>query len=203
MGKLAKLSLKLGNEVIGGAAAETTSALVTGGKINAVEILTHTATNLVSGALGEAGEKALKETLEKGGNKALKSADDVAGASNNQVKWVDENALMSPSARTYNDSAPGARSNVQTQCPQAPQINGPDGRTVRFDGQDGNVLIDRKSGGATTQKSVNQAQRQSAALREAGMTGSWEVSNEKALKRAQKVLDKAGAENIEVIVVTP
>jgi len=82
VGKLAKLSLKLGEEVIGGAAAETTSALVTGGEINAGEILTHTTTNLVSGALGEAGEKALKETLEKGGNKALKSADKAAeGAS--------------------------------------------------------------------------------------------------------------------------
>ena len=91
VGKLAKLGLKIGEEVIGGVAAETTSALITGGELNAGEILTHTAANFASGALGEAGEKFIKEGLEKGGNRALKSADDVADATKTHQTYTKTN----------------------------------------------------------------------------------------------------------------
>jgi hypothetical protein len=55
-------------------------------------------------------------------------------------EWVDELAEMSPRASDYQAGAEGARSNVTTGSPQAPVVAG-----VRFDGVDGDVLIDRKS----------------------------------------------------------
>ena len=55
---------------------------------------------------------------------------------------------MSSRARDYNDSATGARSNPATQSGQAPALERtmPDGsiRLVKFDGVDGEVLVDRK-----------------------------------------------------------
>ena len=108
---------------------------------------------------------------------------------------------MSSRARAYNDGATGARSNAVTRSPQAPAISGPTGKQVRFDGQDGSVLIDRKSGVATTQKSVNQAMRQSEALRHNGMTGRWEVPDQRSFNRANRVLEKAEVDNITVEIV--
>lgn len=76
------------------------------------------------------------------------------------VKWVDENAGMSSRARDYNDSASGARSNIDTQKGQAPTIDRIDeagkNRAVRFDGD---VMIDRKISVVTTPKAKNQAIR--------------------------------------------
>lgn len=72
---------------------------------------------------------------------------------------------MSSRARDYNDSATGARSNPATQSGQAPALERtmPDGsiRLVKFDGVDGEVLVDRKISVVTTSKSKDQALRQS------------------------------------------
>ncbi|MGJ8522574.1 hypothetical protein R84981_001262 [Carnimonas sp. R-84981] len=91
------------------------------------------------------------------------------------VRWVDENASMSNRAREYNDSASGARSNIETRKGQAPTIDRIDDdgvkKPVRFDGVDGKVMVDRKISVLTTSKAKNQAVRQSKALRENGMTG--------------------------------
>ncbi|MCX8995424.1 type VI secretion system tube protein Hcp, partial [Citrobacter portucalensis] len=93
----------------------------------------------------------------------------------NKVKWVDENAGMSKRARNYNDSATGARSNIHTQKGQAPTIGRTDtknnNRPVRFDGVDGNIMIDRKISVVTTQKAKDQAVRQPNALENNKMTG--------------------------------
>lgn len=122
-----------------------------------------------------------------------------------KVKWVDENAAMSRRARDYNDSASGARSNIVTQKGQAPSIDRVDAngksKSVRFDGVDGNVMIDRKISVVTTPKAKDQALRQSEALKNNGMTGRWEVPDQTQANRAQKMFDELGIKNIEVKIV--
>lgn len=154
----------------------------------------------VAGKTIKAAETALKNGDVDAASKLIKQASDDI-----QVKWVDENAGMSQRARDYNDSAAGARSNIDTQKGQAPTINRIDAdgnsRPVRFDGVDSNVMIDRKISVVTTQKAKNQALRQSEALKNNGMTGRWEVPNQTQANRAQKMFDELGIKNIEVKVV--
>lgn len=61
-------------------------------------------------------------TLKKGdateASKLLNKASDEI-----KVKWVGENASMRPRAMDYNDSASGARSNIEIQKEQAPGID--------------------------------------------------------------------------------
>lgn len=124
-----------------------------------------------------------------------------------KVKWVDENAGMSQSARDYNDSATGARSNPVTQSGQAPALERVmlDGsvRLVKFDGVDGDVMVDRKLSVVTTDKAKDQALRQSEVLGQNGLTGRWEVSSEAQAARATKMLNDLGVNNIQVKVVKP
>lgn len=159
------------------------------------------------GPLGDTAGKAIKNAekalkagdLETASKLINKASDEI------QIKWVDENAGMSQRARNYNDSATGARSNVDTQKGQAPTIDRIDAngnnKPVRFDGVDGNVMIDRKISVVTTQKAKDQALRQSEALKNNGMTGRWEVPNQAQANRAQKMFDELGIKNIEVKIV--
>lgn len=154
----------------------------------------------VAGKAIKGAEKALKAgDLETASKLINKASDEI------QIKWVDENAGMSQRARNYNDSATGARSNVDTQKGQAPTIDRIDAngnsKPVRFDGVDGNVMIDRKISVVTTQKAKDQALRQSEALKNNGMTGCWEVPNQAQANRAQKMFDELGIKNIEVKIV--
>ncbi len=123
----------------------------------------------------------------------------------NRVRWVDENAAMSKRARKYDDGAIGARSNALTKMPQAPQLMRTleDGvtRGVRFDGLDGDILIDRKISVVTTRKAKGQALRQSQALSENGLTGRWEVPTDAQARRAQRMFEELEIDNIEVKVV--
>ncbi|WP_205205202.1 hypothetical protein, partial [Azonexus hydrophilus] len=122
-----------------------------------------------------------------------------------KVKWVDERAGMSRAARDYNDSATGARSNPVTQSGQAPVLERtmPDGTTrqVKFDGVDGDVMIDRKISIVTTDKAKDQALRQSEALSQNGLAGRWEVSSDAQAARAIKMFNDLGIKNIQVKVV--
>lgn len=122
--------------------------------------------------------------------------------------WVDENATMNRRARTYNDGAPGARSNPLTKRGQAPALyrTTSDGkrRLVRFDGYEGGrypVYIDRKTGLRFTAKSKDQVRRQSAALRENNAVGRWDVPDQATKKKALKLLKDVGIDNIGVKVV--
>ncbi len=150
-----------------------------------------------------------------GAKSALKSTQDNLGAARasdgfgdrlkrGAVEWVDENAYMSHQARLYNDSAPGARSNLMTQSVQAPQItrsiNDSTTKRVRFDGVDDNVLVDRKLSVVTTAKAQHQALRQSQALRENGFAGRWEVPTAAQARRAIKMFEQLGIDNIAVEV---
>ncbi|HAT1617868.1 TPA: hypothetical protein I8Y09_004621 [Raoultella ornithinolytica] len=164
------------------------------------------AIGIIPGA-GDAAGKAIKaaETALKKGDVAEASKLINKASDEIKVKWVDENASMSQRAKDYNDSASGARSNIETQKGQAPSIERVDAngvnKPVRFDGVDGNVMIDRKVSVVTTQKAKDQAVRQSEALKNNGMTGRWEVPNQAQANRAQKMFDELGIKNIEVKII--
>jgi RHS repeat-associated protein len=121
------------------------------------------------------------------------------------VRWVDERAAMSQAARDYQSSAWGARSNVATRLPQAPEIQyrnaAGEADLVRFDGREGTVLIDRKMSVTTFPKSQTQALRQSEALKQNGLSGRWEVPTTAEKARADRMLQRLGVANIEVVVV--
>jgi hypothetical protein len=106
-------------------------------------------------------------------------------------EWVDEIADMGEAAREYQDGAEGTRSNIHTGNRQAPVVNG-----VRFDGWDGDVLIDRKTSVTSFAKTKNQAMRQSHALAKSGMRAVWEVPNEAQARKAQSLLSELGITNI-------
>lgn len=74
---------------------------------------------------------------------------------------------------------------------------------VRFDGADETTLIDRKLAVVRTKKAVRQAQRQAAALAQAGLSGRWEVPSESEANRAQKLFEQAGVGGFDVKVVKP
>jgi hypothetical protein len=123
------------------------------------------------------------------------------------VVWVDEFAGFKGVAKDYNDSAMGARSNVLTHRGQVPALERtmPDGTTrlVKFDGVDGDAMIDRKWSIMTTRKAKNQALRQSEVLAQHGLTGIWEVPTRSQQTRARKMLSALSVTNIEVKVVKP
>ena len=108
---------------------------------------------------------------------------------------------MSDEARLYHSGAIGARSNVVTRQPQAPSIRRNDGGTVRFDGEELGLLIDRKLAVVTSPKAQSQALRQSAALRENGLRGMWEVPDATQAARARAMFSKLGIDNIDVRIV--
>lgn len=128
------------------------------------------------------------------GNKAAK-----------KITWIDEGASMSPRARAYDEGALGSRSNVDTKMGQAPTLSrtAADGQTttVRFDGVDGDVLIERKLSVVTSSKAKAQALRQSEALQQNGLTGRWEVPTQSQANRASKMFNELGVTNITVRVV--
>jgi len=72
---------------------------------------------------------------------------------------------------------------------------------VKFDGVDGDVLIDRKISVVTTSKSKDQALRQSDVLSQNGLTARWEVPTEAQVARAQKMFGELGIKNISVKVI--
>ncbi|QVQ29651.1 hemagglutinin repeat-containing protein [Achromobacter deleyi] len=141
----------------------------------------------------------------KGGAAAKGAGGALDDLASSKVKWVDENAGMSSRARDYNDSATGARSNPATQTGQAPALERtmPDESTrlVKFDGVDGDVLVDRKISVVTTSKSKDQALRQSDVLSQNGLTARWEVPTQAQAARAQKMFDELGIKNISVKVI--
>ena len=81
----------------------------------------------------------------------------------------------------------------------------PDGtkRLVKFDGVDGEVMVDRKVSIVTTQKAMDQALRQSDVLRQNGLMGRWEVPNAAQQTRAINMLNKLNVNNITVVVEKP
>jgi RHS repeat-associated protein len=181
-------------------AAETGANLATFGVYGEGKLTYQYATGQIdsetySAAMGTSG------LFQVGGALALRSSSSVrTNAASSPVTWVDETAGMSTQARLYNSGAQGARSNLLTRQPQAPSIRGPSG-IVRFDGESPGLLIDRKLAVVMSSKAQSQALRQSAALRQNGLRGMWEVPDVAQAARARNLFNSLGIDNIDVRVV--
>lgn len=118
-----------------------------------------------------------------------------------RVGWVKENLGPDSAAKRYNDAATGARPG------QAPTLQRtlPDGsmRPVKFDGVDGDTLIDRKWGIRNMARARAQALRQSQALTQNRLVGLWEVPSDPTKRAALKMLRELHITNIKVRVVKP
>lgn len=116
-----------------------------------------------------------------------------------KVKWVRENASMGRVAKRYNAKAPNARRGYAP----ALEYKNSKGQTriAKFDGVDGNVMVDRKTSIVRTRKAQAQVRRQSMALEQNGMTGRWEVPNESMRNQGTNLLNRLGITNIDVKVV--
>ncbi len=118
-----------------------------------------------------------------------------------QVQWVKENLNSKAAWKPYNDSATGSRPGL------APALRRtmPDGSTrpVKFDGIEGDTLIDRKWSVSGRSRAQSQILRQSAVLAEHRLIGTWEVPTVEQRTKAIKLLQKMNVKNIKVKVVKP
>ena len=140
------------------------------------------------------GGPAEEETLLSSAGKALESERALA-VGRSSIRWVKENASMDRAASAYEKGALGAREGV------APALVGPAGNLVKFDGVEGNILIDRKIAVTTFPKAYYQAFRQSQALKANGFLGRWEVPTQAQADRAMAIFKRLGINNITVRVV--
>lgn len=119
-----------------------------------------------------------------------------------EIKIVKENLGDDPKHwKPYNDGATGARKGY------APALMRtlPDGsvRPVKFDGIDGDYLIDRKWKVVDAPNARAQILRQSDVLAQHGLIGIYEVPSQKQKIKGMKVLAKLNVRNIKMRVVKP
>lgn len=118
-----------------------------------------------------------------------------------QVGWVKETLKSNEPWKIYNDSATGSRPG------QAPTLmrTMPDGsrRPVKFDGIQGDFLIDRKWAVPDAPRARAQLLRQSEVLSQHRLIGVWEVPTSAQKIKAVKLLRKMNVTNIKVRVVKP
>ncbi|MEU8819586.1 polymorphic toxin-type HINT domain-containing protein [Actinoplanes sp. NPDC048796] len=128
------------------------------------------------------------------------------------VEWVGEGPDMrtGPRARPaqqrayeYESGVSGARSDIATGRAQVPRLSMPgrDGDvTAKFDGIDGNEVIDRKNGVLpwTSDSMIDEARRQAGTSAYHGLQAVWEVPNANVMAQAQRWLSDAGVSNINV-----
>jgi len=118
-----------------------------------------------------------------------------------QIGWVKETHKSTRPWVAYNDAANGARPGL------APALmrTMPDGskRPVKFDGVQGDYVIDRKWGVRDAPHARAQLMRQSKVLSEHRLIGTWEVPDVAQKAKALKLLKKMNVTNINVRVVKP
>ncbi len=118
-----------------------------------------------------------------------------------QVGWVKENLGRDSPAKRYNDSATGSRPG------QAPTLmrTMSDGskRPVKFDGVQGDFVIDRKSKVVDAPHARAQLLRQSQALDQHRLFGTWEVPTPAQRAKTLKLFKKMNVTNIKVRVIKP
>ncbi|VVT22065.1 conserved hypothetical protein [Sphingomonas sp. EC-HK361] len=118
-----------------------------------------------------------------------------------QIGWVRETTRSKKPWKAYNDTAPGARAG------EAPTLmrTMADGskRPVKFDGIQGDYVIDRKWSVIDRPHARAQILRQSEVLAEHRLIGTWEVPTPDQKIKALKLLKKMNVTNIHVKVVKP
>lgn len=118
-----------------------------------------------------------------------------------QIGWVKETTKSKKPWKPYNDSAPGARAG------QAPTLmrTMPNGskRPVKFDGIQGDFMVDRKWAVVNRPRSRAQILRQSEVLAQHRLIGTWEVPTPVEKTKALKLLKQMSITNIHVRVVKP
>lgn len=118
-----------------------------------------------------------------------------------EIGWVKEKQKSGKDWVLYNDTATGARPG------RAPTLTRtmPDGsrRPVKFDGFEGEYMIDRKWSVSGRPRFVAQMKRQSEVLRQHRLMGAWEVPNEGERVATINLFKKHGITNIRVRIVKP
>lgn len=118
-----------------------------------------------------------------------------------QIGWVRETSKSKKPWKLYNDAAAGARPG------QAPTLirTMADGskRPVKFDGIQGDYVIDRKWSVVDRPRARAQIVRQSAVLAEHRLIGLWEVPTAIQKAKALKLFKTMNVTNIHVKVVKP
>lgn len=118
-----------------------------------------------------------------------------------QIGWVTETTKSQKPWKAYNDAATGA------QPGRAPTLmrTMPDGskRPVKFDGIQGDYVIDQKWSVVDRPRARAQILRQSQVLAEHRLIGTWEVPTPVQKVKALKLLKQMSITNIHVKVVKP
>ena len=118
-----------------------------------------------------------------------------------QIGWVTETTKSQKPWKAYNDAATGA------QPGRAPTLmrTMADGskRPVKFDGIQGDYVIDRKWKVVDAPRARAQLLRQSKVLAEHRLIGTWEVPTPAQKAKALKLFKKMKVTNIHVKVVKP
>lgn len=118
-----------------------------------------------------------------------------------QIGWVKETVRSNQAWKAYNDAAPGSRAG------QAPTLmrTMADGakRPVKFDGVQGDYVIDRKWSVRDMPHARAQILRQSEVLAQHRLIGIWEVPTPTQRTKALKLFKKMNVTNIKMKVVKP
>ena len=118
-----------------------------------------------------------------------------------EIGWARERSNSTKPWKLYNDTATGARPDLAPTLMRT-MPNGSK-RPVKFDGYEGDYLIDRKMRVVDRPRARAQLMRQSQVLAEHGLFEIWEVPNAIELANALKLFKKMKVRNIKVRVVKP
>ncbi len=118
-----------------------------------------------------------------------------------QIGWVKETVRSQKPWKAYNDAATGARPGLAPTLMRT-MADGSK-RPVKFDGILGDYVIDRKWSVVDRPRARAQILRQSQALAEHRLIGTWEVPTPLQKVKALKLLKKMNITNIYVKVVKP
>ena len=106
-----------------------------------------------------------------------------------------------PPWKQYNDTAPGAQPGYAIALMHTMPDNSQ--RPVKFDGIEGDYVVDRKWSIVDNASARKQALRQSAVLEEHRLFATWEVPDQQQRVRAVNLLKKLGVRNIKVRIAAP
>ncbi|GGB22913.1 hypothetical protein GCM10011380_10740 [Sphingomonas metalli] len=118
-----------------------------------------------------------------------------------QVEWVKERVNSDKPWKIYNDTAPGARPDLAPALTRT-MADGSK-RRVKFDGVQGDYLVDHKWAVTTRPHATAQLLRQNDVLAQHRLIGLWEVPTPKQKTIALRQFKKKNVTNIHVKVVKP